>query len=192
MTGIWPWLAVAAAGALHGLNPASGWLLAAAWGVRGREWSRALRALLPIAIGHAASVAIVATAVAVGLSLDRLLLQAMAAALLAVVVVVHLWERSRPAQRTPSGPAALALWSFIMSTAHGAGLMLVPALVPLCIGNTASGTVGASDPLMLAVAAVGVHTAAMLAVTAIIASGVCRGVDAGVRLLRSRKGKLQS
>jgi hypothetical protein len=72
-----------------------------------------------------------------------------------------------------------------MSSAHGAGLMLVPVLMPLCTGNVATREITASGSLMLALAAVGVHTAAMLAVTGVIAIGVCRGFDAGASLLRS-------
>src|SRR5687768_2905570 len=125
MASLWPWLVVAGVGALHGLNPATGWLLAAAWGVRSRDRAQALRALMPIAVGHAASVAVVAAAVALGLSMDRVLLQALAGGLLVVVGVIHL--KSRTAQRArAAGHAGLALWSFMVSTAHGAGLMLVP------------------------------------------------------------------
>ncbi len=68
--GIWPWLAVAGAGALHGLNPCTGWALAAACGRRDRRL--AWRALLPLALGHAASVGLVAALVAAGLAMDRL------------------------------------------------------------------------------------------------------------------------
>src|SRR4030095_6026525 len=71
------------------------------------------------------------------------------------------------------------LWSFMMSTAHGAGLMLVPALIPLCMGDASAREITASGSLALALAAVAVHTAAMLAVTGVIATGVCRGFDAG-------------
>jgi hypothetical protein len=73
----------------------------------------------------------------------------------------------------------------MMSTAHGAGLMLVPVLMPLCTGNTASREITSSGSLTLALAAVGVHAAAMLAVTGVIAIGVCRGFDASAGLLRS-------
>ena len=73
----------------------------------------------------------------------------------------------------------------MMSTAHGAGLMLVPALIPLCMGDAPAREITASGSLTLALAAVGVHTAAMLAVTGVIATGVCQGFDAGARLLRS-------
>jgi hypothetical protein len=52
MDALWPWLAVAGVGALHGLNPATGWLFAAACGVRSRSRKRALCALIPIAAAH--------------------------------------------------------------------------------------------------------------------------------------------
>jgi hypothetical protein len=77
----------------------------------------------------------------------------------------------------------------MMSTAHGAGLMLVPALIPLCMGDAPAREITASGSLTLAFAAVGVHTAAMLAVTGVIASVVCRGFDAGARLLQSLRRK---
>jgi hypothetical protein len=184
MANLWPWLAVAGVGALHGLNPATGWMWAAAWGLRSRDRAQALRALMPIAVGHAASVGFVAAAVAFGLSMDRTVLQVLAGGLFVVVAVVHLCGRTPKAARSPAGHVGLALWSFMMSTAHGAGLMLVPALIPLCMGTAPGRGLGASGSLMLALAAVGVHTAAMLAVTGVIAAGVCRGFDAGTGLFR--------
>jgi hypothetical protein len=176
MTSLWPWLALAGAGALHGLNPATGWSLAAAWGVRSRGLAHALRALLPIAFGHAASVALVAVAVALGLSMDRRLLQILAGALLVGVLAIHFAGRAARPRRTLAGQAAMALWSFMMSTAHGAGLMLVPALLPLCTAAGTAQRLTASGSLTIALAAVAVHTAAMLAVTAAIATAVCGGV----------------
>ncbi|RXZ37028.1 hypothetical protein D9O50_08555 [Oxalobacteraceae bacterium CAVE-383] len=184
MSNLWPWLAVAGAGALHGLNPASGWMFAAAWGVRSRDRMQALRALAPIACGHAASVALVAAAVALGLAMDRGLLQTFAAGLLLAVAATCLLGRKTGRYRTPASHAGLALWSFMMSSAHGAGLMLVPVLIPLCAGNGPAHEITASGSLTLALAAVGVHTLAMLAVTGVIASGVCRGVDRGACLLQ--------
>jgi hypothetical protein len=186
MANLWPWLVVAGVGALHGLNPATGWMWAAAWGVRSRDRTQALRALVPIAIGHAASVALVAAAVAFGLSMDRVVLQISAGVLIVVFAALHLSSRTPGAARAPAGHAGMALWSFMMSTAHGAGLMLVPALIPLCMGDASAREIGASGSLLLAFAAVGVHTAAMLAVTGAIAVGACRGFDAGTRWLLPR------
>jgi hypothetical protein len=184
MASLWPWLAVAGVGALHGLNPASGWMFAAAWGARSHDRVQALRALWPIGLGHVASVAFVAAAVALGLGLDRLVLQALAGALLAILAAIH-WtgratRRLRPAS---AGHAGLALWSFMMSTAHGAGLMLVPALVPLCMGNAPGREITASGSMMLALAAIGIHAAAMLSVTGAMAAGACRGIGVASRWL---------
>jgi len=179
MASLWPWLAVAGVGALHGLNPASGWVFAAASGLRSGDRSRVLQALAPIALGHAASVALVAGAVVFAPSMDRIALQWAAGALLVAVVVHHLW-RGRKA-----GHAELALWSFMMSTAHGAGLMLVPALIPLCMSEApAAREITASGSLALAFAAVGVHMAAMLAVTGAVAIGASRGFDAALSLFQ--------
>jgi|SRR5579859_3377892 len=182
MTNCWLWLAVAGVGALHGLNPATGWMFAAAWGVRCGDSATALRALTPIALGHAMSIALVAGAFAAGLSMDRVWTQVLAGGLLVVVAIHHISGRAMRA-RVPAGKIGLALWSFMMSGAHGAGLMLVPVLMPLCTENAAAREITASGSLMLALAAVGVHTAAMIAVTGAIAFGVCHGVT---RLSESR------
>ena len=185
MTEAWPWLAVAGAGALHGLNPATGWLLAATRGLRTRDAAQALQAVAPLALGHLASVAGVAGAVALGLGAGRVLLEAGAGALLLAVLVLRVASRRHPAAvRAPASHAGLALWSFIVSTAHGAGLMLVPALLPMCLGAGTGRMFDVSRSLVLALAAVAVHAAAMLAVTGLLALAACRGVDLGRRLLR--------
>lgn len=176
MSSYWPWLAVAGVGALHGLNPATGWMFAVAWGVRTRDRGQALRALMPIAVGHAASVALVAVAVPLGMAMDSIVAWSLAG-VLAAAALCHCAGRKAGRGRAPAGHAGLALWSFMMSTVHGAGLMLVPALIPLCMGEGPARELTASGSLTLALAAVGVHTAAMLAVTGVIASVVCRVSD---------------
>ncbi|MBA2963129.1 MULTISPECIES: hypothetical protein [Ramlibacter] len=173
MTSLWPWLAVAGFGALHGLNPAGGWLLAAAWGLHTRDRRQALRALLPIAAGHVASVGLVVAAVASGLVPDRGVVRMAAGGLLVVAVALHLGHGLPNRLRAPAGPAGLAIGSFLAGTTHGAGLALVPALLPLCLGQP-SADAGAIDLLMPALAATAVHLAAMLAVTALVATAVAR------------------
>ncbi len=208
MTTLWPWLAVAGVGALHGLSPATGWLFAVAIGVRTGDRSQALRALLPIAAGHALSIAVVAALVALGLSMDRDSLIAVAAALVLVVAAVHvaLHHRrsathslpriagggagvSRSDARLPArgfcrggGRATnlpLTVYSFVISTLHGSGLMLVPALIPLCSSTTPGRELTASGSMTIALAVVAAHTAAMLLVTGAVAAGACRGLQAG-------------
>jgi hypothetical protein len=185
MTSLWPWVAIAALGALHGLNPANGWMFAAAWGVHARDGAQVQHALLPIAIGHAASIAVVVCVFAQGLAMDRALVQSLAGALLvgaASYRVLRGAEQRKP-MRTQAGHAGIALWSFLMATAHGAGLMLVPALVPLCLADNPAREITASGSLLLALTAVGLHMAAMLVTTGVIASGACRGVAMYPRLL---------
>jgi hypothetical protein len=73
-----------------------------------------------------------------------------------------------------------------MSSLHGAGLMLVPALVPLCMGDGVAQELTGRGPLVLALAGIAVHTASMLAVTAVIAGGICRAVPPLARWLHRR------
>ncbi len=187
MTNYWLWVSVAGVGALHGLSPATGWLFAAARGMQLRDPRKALWALMPIAIGHFTSIALVAGAFAFGFSTDPVVLQVLAGALLAFVTVHHSSGRHRRA-RASAGKAGLGLWSFIMSTGHGAGLMLVPVLMPLCTGNGAAREVTGSGSLALVLAAVAIHTVAMIAVTGAMALGVCHGSKAGRAFLRRLNG----
>jgi hypothetical protein len=78
--------------------------------------------------------------------------------------------------------AGLALWSFLMATGHGAGLMLVPLVLPLCLADGPGSELTASGSVPVALAAICVHTAAMLTVTGAIALGVYEWV--GVAFLR--------
>lgn len=196
MSDLWPWLAVAGLGTLHGLSPTSGWMFAAAWGLGSHDRSRVRLALLPIAIGHSASVAIVVLAVAQGTLVDRGLVQALAGALL-IAVACYRWLRGPASDahrrgvaglRAPAhaGHAGIALWSCLMATVHGAGLMLVPALAPLCMSDTPAREITASGSLTLALAAVALHLAAMLVTTGAIAAGVCGGAARYHHLLSER------
>lgn len=134
-----------------------------------------LQAGAPIAVGHVASVALVAAAVSLDVSVNRVVVQAVAGGLLLVSAVVWLWLRRAGRVRAAAGHAGLALGSFVLATAHGAGLMLVPALVPFCTASTAARGADAFGALLQALVALGVHSAAMLAVTGAIAVGIGMG-----------------
>ena len=131
MTALWPWLAIAGLGAFHGLSPANGWMFAAAWGVQARDDGRARRALLPIAVGHFASVAIVAFVVAQGLWLDRALVQVLAGALLLGAAAYRLLRGGRSAIGWRAGHAGLAGWSY----ARSSGLVTKSEQVPAPAAN---------------------------------------------------------
>ncbi|HEX6112711.1 MAG TPA: hypothetical protein VFZ10_10405, partial [Geminicoccaceae bacterium] len=90
MSASWPWLALAGLGAFHGINPAMGWLFAVALGLHRNSRAVVLQALVPIALGHAASIAVVALAVvAAGLVIDSGLVRAIAGALLLAWALYH-------------------------------------------------------------------------------------------------------
>jgi len=190
MAELWSWLAVAGFGALHGLSPANGWALAAACGVQAGDGAAARRALRPMACGQVAAMAALAGALSLGLSVDRALVRDLAGTLL-IGAAACAWLRGagRSARLgTGSRHACLALGSFLMASAQGAGLMLVPALVPLCAAGTPVRELAMPGPLAMALAAVGVHTAAMLLSAGLLATGVCRGVALRPRLLRGTSG----
>ena len=181
---VWPWLAVAGLGAFHGLNPGMGWLFAVALGLHRRDRRVVWLALVPIASGHAVSVAAVALVFLwLGWLVDGWAVRVGAALLLIGWALYHWRFRHRHRVRfgMQVGLASLFAWSFLMAAAHGAGLMLWPALMPLCLANSA-GTVPPSDPLAAGLAGVGLHTLAMLSVTAAMAAAVYEWV--GLRVLR--------
>jgi hypothetical protein len=180
----WPWLALAGLGAFHGLNPAMGWLFAVALGLQRQSLRAVVWSLLPIALGHAVSIAAVVAAVAVLQRLiDVRLLQWGAAALLVGFGLYRLAARHRGRGGMQVGFGELALWSFLMATAHGAGLMLIPVLLNIDMGaGHAMHLQGICPEIGVSVAAVVVHTVAMLAVTGAIAVVVYRWV--GLAFLR--------
>lgn len=170
----WPWLALAGLGAFHGINPAMGWLFAVALGLHRHSRAVVFQALVPIATGHALAVLVVALAVVLlGVVVDQRAIRIGAGALLIGWAAYHTLYGSRHRVRfgMQVGMLGLGAWSFLMASAHGAGLMLVPVLIPLCLAASPAGQLGAgSGPVALA--AVAVHTLAMLATTGVIAAAV--------------------
>jgi hypothetical protein len=136
---------------------------------------------IALVLGHLLSVALVAAAALRGLPLDRELVQALACALLMAAAAVPLCKRAPAAARARAAHAGLAVWSFVVATAHGAGLLLVPALMPLCgIGD-------AGAPLLAQLGAVVLHMAVMMAASGGIAFAAGRGLSALRRGVRSRE-----
>ena len=173
-----PWLAVVGLGAYHGLNPAMGWLFAVALGLQERRRGAVVRALLPIALGHEASVGLVVGLVyAAQLVVAADALRVLGAlALVAFGVYKLLKPRSHPrwvGMRV--SPWDLVVWSFLMSSAHGAGLMLFPIVV----GHADLDGIQAATALENLLA-VSLHTSAMLATMAAVALLVYEKLGVGV------------
>ena len=180
-----PWLALAGLGAFHGVNPAMGWLFAVALGLHRQSRGTVWLSLVPIALGHAVSVlAVVAAVMLLGLVVDLAWLSRAAGLALLGWAAWH-WKyghRHRVRVGLQTGMAGLALWSFLMATAHGAGLMLVPVVLPMQHAAAHGAGLTASGSLAVSLAAVGVHMAAMLAVTGVVAVAVYEWV--GLAFLR--------
>jgi hypothetical protein len=177
--------ALAGLGAFHGLNPAMGWLFAVARGMQERNRWVLVRSLPPIAAGHLASVAIVAAVV----SATRSVVAANVVAVVGGVLLVGygLWrllsERHFRWAGMRLSAAQLTGWSFLVSSAHGAGLMLLPVLATAPLpGHTAHLAGAPATGALTGLAAAGVHTVAMVAVMAACALLVYEFV--GVNVLR--------
>jgi hypothetical protein len=183
-TELWPWLALAALGLFHGINPAMGWLFAVALGLNRGNRRIVLLSLAPIALGHAAAVAaVLAGALTLGLMLDHAVLMRASGVILLGWAAWHALygHRQRLHVGMRTGLAGLVLWSFLMATAHGAGLMLIPILLPIC-NSASTATIEPAGAIPLALAAVAVHSLAMLATIAAISVLVYEW--AGVGFLR--------
>ena len=131
MNEAWPWMALLGLGAFHGINPGMGWLFAVAPGLQEQRRSAVWNALPPIAVGHALSVGLVVALVAlIHASIPYWVLRWIAAAVLIGFGVYRLVRARHPrwvGMRV--GFRDLTLWSFLMASAHGAGLMLVPVFL---------------------------------------------------------------
>jgi hypothetical protein len=167
-----PWLILIALGAFHGLNPAMGWLFAVALGLYRKSRVAVLLSLVPIALGHALAIALVVYAVLIlGTAIDARTFRILSGALLVGWGIYHALYGHKHRLRIglSTGLIGLGVWSFVMATAHGAGMMLIPVLMPLEQGGAHAHHMPLTDSFAVASLAVLVHSLAMLAVTGAVA-----------------------
>jgi len=177
-------------GAYHGINPGMGWLFAVALGMQEQKGSAVVRSLLPIALGHALAIGCVVLAAAfLGMALPLAAIRYPVGLVLLGLGIYCLIRHHHPRWvRRQVGFRDLTLWSFLMASAHGAGLMVVPVLLATSTVEAANTTAGhnhmsaAVSPLA-ALLATGVHTLGYLAITGLIAWVVYRKF--GLALLRT-------
>jgi len=188
MTAWWPWDVLIVLGAYHGLNPGMGWLFAVARGLQERRRSAVWESFLPIALGHEAAIAIIVALVVVAQFLIAPQVLRIAGAITLFSFALYRLWRKRAHPRgfgMRIGPRGLFGWSFLMSSAHGAGLMLVPILLKL----STSGSGGNQDMTLIAsvssispwqgLAAASLHTVALLVVMSLVAIVVYERVGVG-------------
>jgi hypothetical protein len=195
------WFGIVAVGVYHGLNPAMGWPLAVANGMAARRGSAVFATLLPLGGGHFAAMAVVLVPFAwLGVLFEWGRAIRIGAGMLVLLFgLFKLIQPRHPRALARIRPTRLAWWSFLMATAHGAALMLLPFMLGLCAGVPGPGAAADSGlsgfghaavmrslaqsnvPTAIAVAAV--HTLAMLLAGVVMAWIVYRHL--GLRFLRS-------
>jgi hypothetical protein len=194
MNSAWPWAVLVLLGAYHGLNPAMGWLFALALGLQERRRLAVFWALLPIALGHAAAIAI--TILILELVQYFLPVHALKWPIAAAIFALGLYRLFRAGHPRGAGMRVggpdLFLWSFLMASAHGAGLMLFPVLAlshqAVGISHAMAGSMNAGSlPLSVSVILLPtlVHTVAMLIVAGTLAIAAFELYDkVGLKMLR--------
>jgi hypothetical protein len=176
-------------GAYHGLNPGMGWLFAVALGMQEHSGRAVARSLVPIALGHALAIGGVVLATAfLGMTLPLVVIRYFVAAVLVSLGIYCLVRHQHPRWvRMQVGFRDLTVWSFLMASAHGAGLMVVPVLLGSNTAEAESRMAGhnhmsATVSPLGGMLATGVHTVAYLAITGLLAWVVYRKL--GLALLR--------
>jgi hypothetical protein len=182
------WQAMVLLGAYHGINPGMGWLFAVALAMQQGSVRGVWRALPPIALGHAISVGVVlAIAAAAGLVVPLNAMKVLIAAMLMTLGIYRLWRHRHPRfGGMLVGFRDLTVWSLLMASAHGAGLMVLPFMMPVPGGLSAASHVhahmGAAHPGRAGTdaMAIAVHTLAYLIVMGVTAWIVYRKLGLGL------------
>lgn len=199
------WLMLLLLGIFHGINPGMGWLFAVGLGLQEQRRAAVWAALLPLTLGHALAIAVTLVGVGlIGLALPLSVLKGVVAAVLGGFGLYRLVRSQHPRYGGMQvGARDLTIWSFLMATAHGAGLMILPFVLG-ALPEAASGVMmhdhapvaGAShagyaamlladlpaEPLVGLMATL-VHTLGYLLTMGVLAVVVYEKV--GLRLLRS-------
>ena len=180
------WAMLISLGAFHGVNPGMGWLFAVALGLQERRRGAVLRALVPLGAGHALAVGgCVGIALAAGAIVPIRELRWLIAGVLVSLGVMRFFRHHHPrwvGMRV--GMGGLTVWSFLMATAHGAGLMVAPVFMGMSVAASGGhmhhvATAPATDA-GLALFATAVHATSYLAVTAFIAVLVFEKLGVGI------------
>jgi hypothetical protein len=182
------WGMLAALGAFHGINPGMGWLFAVALGMQERRRRAVIAALVPLGLGHALAVAAAITlAAAAGAVLSAGALRWIVAAALLMFGVQRIFRHTHPRWASMRvGFNGLTLWSFLMASAHGAGLMVVPIFLGMtgtpAPASACHAAMASSGTISASILATALHAAGYLAVTAVVSVVVFEKF--GVGLLR--------
>lgn len=174
-TNLWTWIGLLGLGAFHGINPGMGWLFAVALGMQERSRRAVWRAMLPLGAGHALAIAAaILVAVAVGVVVPLETLRWPVAAILVGLGALRFIRHRHPRwAQMRVGMVRLTWWSFLMATAHGAGLMVLPLFLSMgpsvAAAEHAHHAAAAGPGVSATVAATLVHSLGYLGITALAA-----------------------
>ncbi len=183
------WWGMLGLGAFHGINPGMGWLFAVALGMQEKRRSAVIGALFPMALGHAISIGVVVLVFA--LAQQQISKNVLGIACAVILFGFGLYKLFRARHPKWVGMRVnfkdLTIWSFLMASAHGAGLMLAPLLLRMPVaaahsGHTHHASETMTDSTAVLLSAIGVHTLSFFVVTGIVAIVVYEVV--GLALLR--------
>lgn len=184
-------------GAVHGVNPAMGWLFAVSLGLQSGRSSAVWKALGPLALGHALAIgAALAAAAMLGLLVPIAWLRWIASGVLLGFGIQSLVRHRHPKAGggMQVGARDLTVWSFLMASAHGAGLMVLPFVLSAPESGALHGGGGHGGHVLhaasafagaegAAVAATLLHTTSYLVMAGVLAWLVYTRL--GLRVLRS-------
>ncbi|MDH3668986.1 MAG: hypothetical protein OEN23_18870 [Paracoccaceae bacterium] len=181
-------MAVVASGIYHGVNPGMGWPLVVSAALMDGGSRAFFAALGALSVGHFLAMIGILLPFAAMTALVEWQSEIRIGAAIVVVAfgVWLLFNRRHPRILSRIPPSRLALWSFLVATAHGAGLMLVPIYLGLCLASDPDAGHQAAAALMtqnagLSVAVAGVHTGSMILSGGALAFAVYRWL--GLRFL---------
>ena len=183
------WVGYISLGVFHGINPGMGWLFAVALGMQEKRRSAVIGALFPMALGHAISIGVVVLIIV--LAQQQISENVLGIACAVVLFGFGLYKLFRARHPKWVGMRVnfkdLTIWSFLMASAHGAGLMLAPLLLRMPMASSHSGhmqhaSATMTDSATMLLSAVGVHTLSFFVVTGVVAVVVYEVV--GLALLR--------
>jgi hypothetical protein len=175
--------ALALLGVFHGVDPGMGWLFAVSFGLQERSGRAVLRSLPPIALGHEAAIGIMIMVLTITSSLFASKVVVLTGGV--VLLAFGLWSIWRKQHARWVGMKLsrwqLAGWSFVMSSAHGAGLVLIAVFAlghdgisPLDIHH------GVLHALLIGLLAMVVHIGAMVITCGVVALAVYQVLGLGV------------
>jgi hypothetical protein len=176
------WAGLLALGAFHGVNPGMGWLFAVALGMQERRRSAVCRAMLPLAFGHGLAIAAaIAVAVLMGAVIPLRAIQWVVSGVLLALGISRFFRHGHPRWvGMQVGMRDLTVWSFLMASAHGAGLMVLPLVLAAAAAPHHAHHAAAAAGVISPVSATIVHSVGYLAVSAGVALVVFEKLGLGL------------